>query len=84
MADPVGGNLKAVFKECDEPTDEDYNPEWGRLELQMAIPRESHEDVGNREKNGGFHGEQEEISGNRGAGLGIILLLGALEVKTES
>jgi hypothetical protein len=41
----IGGDLKAIFKERDPPTDEDYF-EQGRLPvLQVAVPGECHENV---------------------------------------
>jgi hypothetical protein len=58
VADAVGGHLKAVFDKCDEPTDDDGVQEGAVLELQMTVPREGHEYVGDRKQNNGFHTEK--------------------------
>ncbi len=53
-ADPVGGNLEHIFKEGYSPTSEDDKRQ--RLAahvLQMAVPCERHENVGEEKQNDG-------------------------------
>ena len=52
-ADAVGGNLAAVFGQCQQPRQEDDDIEWGiacddvdLLQLQVTVPGEGHEDIG--------------------------------------
>ena len=54
-AQAVSGNLEAVLKEGDAPTDEDDLPQRFMTEPQVAIPGEGHEDVGDDEQNNGPH-----------------------------
>ena len=44
-ADAVGGDLKDVLKERDSPTDNDHQRERLALVLQVAVPRDGHENV---------------------------------------
>ena len=53
--DAVGRHLEAVFEKSDAPTDENDLPQRLLAELQVAIPGEGHEDVGEGEKNDGPH-----------------------------
>ena len=48
-ADAVGGDLEAVFKQRDSPTDEDDLPESLLAEAEVTVPGKSHEDVGDGE-----------------------------------
>ena len=47
--DTVGGNLKAILKECHTPTNEDNSEHTvalqARLKGDMAIPRKGHKDI---------------------------------------
>jgi len=52
----VGGNLKAVFEECDPPTYQHHLPESHVLMAQMTIPGERHENIGNQEQENCEHG----------------------------
>ena len=54
--DAVGGDLQAVLKEGDAPADENDLPQRVLAIFQMSIPGNSHEDVGEDEKNDGPHG----------------------------
>lgn len=51
-AETVGGNLGAIFKECQSPRKEDDQNKWPAggdlhlLKLQVAVPGECHEYVG--------------------------------------
>ena len=56
-ADAVGRYLAGVFEECQEPADEDddvercvVRDELHLLQLEMTIPSEGHEDVGDDEQ----------------------------------
>jgi hypothetical protein len=44
-ADAVGGNLKAVFRKCDQPTDQDDLGQRSLPVFQVSVPGEGHEDV---------------------------------------
>jgi len=55
MADTVGRNLKAVFRKRYQPAYKDYPYKGFILEFQMAVPGKGHKDIGNRQKNDGFH-----------------------------
>jgi len=55
-ADAVGGNLKTVFEKGDAPAGEDDLPQRFAALLEMAVPGEGHEDIGNDEKNDGAQG----------------------------
>ena len=50
-ADAVGGYLETVLKQRDAPTDEDHLPQSLIAELQVAVPGNGHEDVGEDEQN---------------------------------
>jgi PLP dependent protein len=56
-ADAVGRHLEAVFEQGDSPTDQDDLPKSFLAELQVAVPGEGHEDVGEDEKNDGPHNQ---------------------------
>jgi len=45
-ADAVGRDLEAVFEEGDQPADQDHFVEWDFAELQVSVPGEGHENVG--------------------------------------
>lgn len=49
VPDPVGWYCKAILKKRDPPTDQHNNPEGLIRELQMPIPGEGHEDVGQQQ-----------------------------------
>ena len=50
-ADPVGGNLKAVFKKGDAPGNQDRKPKWTVLKIfEMAVPGVGHERIGSGKK----------------------------------
>jgi hypothetical protein len=56
VTDAVGRDLKAVFKERDEPAYE-YNSQEGSIFIfQMTIPGEGHEEIGNGEQQDCLHG----------------------------
>ena len=57
-ADAVSGHLETVFEECNHPTDNDNLPECDLAELEVSIPGECHEDVGNREEDDSSHAER--------------------------
>ena len=46
MADPVSRHLKAVLHERDEPAHHDGDPQGRAFVLQVAVPREGHENIG--------------------------------------
>ena len=52
-ADAVRGDLKAIFEESDAPAGENNLPERFAAVFEMAVPGESHEDVGNGEQSDG-------------------------------
>ena len=54
-APAVGGNLETVLGKRDQPTDEDRDRQWRLLEFQVPVPREGHEDVGDRQQQNGEH-----------------------------
>jgi hypothetical protein len=54
-ADPVGGHLETVFEESDAPTGENDIPERFAAILEVALPREGHEDVGDGEQQDRAH-----------------------------
>ena len=55
MADPVGRNLETVFDQGDGPADQDDFPEGRVLELQMAVPGDRHENIGNGQEENRNH-----------------------------
>jgi hypothetical protein len=55
VADPVGGHLKAVLDESDQPAYEDNLPQRTALEFQMTVPRKGHEHVGHDQKDNRSH-----------------------------
>jgi hypothetical protein len=57
MADAVGRDLQAVFEKRDAPRDQDHGDQAGGFEFEVAVPCESHEDVG---------GDQQEDCGQGG------------------
>lgn len=54
-AKAVGGYLKAVFKQCDAPTDENDLPQGFVTEPEVAVPGEGHKDVGKDEQDDSPH-----------------------------
>src|SRR5713101_1817057 len=54
-ADAVRGHLETVLEERYPPADHDYFPERLAAEFQVAIPCNSHEDVGDREQQNSSH-----------------------------
>jgi hypothetical protein len=64
-ADAVGRHLQAVFKERDRPADEDDFPKRDVFVLEMAVPRERHEDVGTNEQDDCPHGCRMRLNGTR-------------------
>jgi hypothetical protein len=65
-AEAVCRHLKEIFKKCERPARDDHQPERFVLELQMAIPRERHEDVRDEEQQSGDH---DSLAVAAGAGL---------------
>src|SRR3989338_3197943 len=51
----VGRHLETIFREGDQPADQNGEHERGIFILQMPIPREGHEDVGNDQEDDGCH-----------------------------
>ena len=49
-AEAIGGDLEAVLKEGNGPTDEDDLPERLVAEAEVSVPGKGHEDVGDGEK----------------------------------
>src|SRR5690606_32253699 len=68
VADPVGRHLEAIFQQGDGPARQDDHEHWRRLELQMAVPGEGHEDVGQQQQADGGqwngHGAPEDVGQN--------------------
>ena len=56
-ADAIGWDLKAVFKKGNAPTGQNNFPESLAAVLEMAVPSEGHEDVGDSKKEDGSHEE---------------------------
>lgn len=60
VADLVGRNHEAILYQSNPPRDENDNIKWpvlrntGSLQLQMTIPRDGHEDVGDDQKQNGY------------------------------
>lgn len=54
-APAVGGDLKAILEEGDEPTDEDNLPEGGVFVAEMAVPGDGHEEIAGGEEQDGLH-----------------------------
>ena len=57
IADAVCRHLEAILEEGDSPADQDDLPKRLLTKLQVAIPGDGHEDVGEDEKNNGPHFE---------------------------
>ena len=55
VADAVGRHLETIFREGDQPADQDGERERSVLVFQMPVPREGHEDVGNDQEDDGCH-----------------------------
>jgi len=55
MAYPVGRDLETIFDKRYKPAYQDYPYEGFSLEFQMAVPRESHKYIRDRQKNDSFH-----------------------------
>src|SRR5579864_6970038 len=55
IADPVCGNLKAILEEGNQPAHDNCEEERGLAILQMTIPGDSHEYVGENKQQYGFH-----------------------------
>ena len=51
----VRGYLKAIFNESDHPADEDCDPQGRLPEPEVAVPSESHEDIGDSQQDDGSH-----------------------------
>ena len=54
-ADAVGGHLETILKESDAPAGEDDLPKPLAAILEVAVPREGHEDVGDRQQQDRAH-----------------------------
>src|SRR5712691_649027 len=57
IAQPVGWHLKAILEEGDEPADQHDGIDRRGAELEVAVPRESHEDIGHDEQSDGEHSQ---------------------------
>src|SRR5688500_13745259 len=55
VPDAVGGDLKHVLGEGDQPAHKDDQPEGGLLVIEVPVPRERHEHVGDRQEDDRFH-----------------------------
>lgn len=62
-ADAICGNLKTIFEKRDAPAGEDHFPERFAAVLEVAVPCEGHENVGNGQQNNGAH------EAHRGSGI---------------
>ena len=49
VSHPIRWNLETIFEKRDPPACENHDPERFGSELQMPIPREGHEAIGNNE-----------------------------------
>jgi hypothetical protein len=47
--------LEKILEEGEPPTGDNRDPKRRTLKLQMTIPGQVHEEVGNREQENGFH-----------------------------
>lgn len=57
VTETIGGDLETVFEERDGPTGDDDQPERFFVELEVAVPRDGHEEVGDaQQKDGAQHG----------------------------
>jgi hypothetical protein len=67
MADAVGGHLEEVLEESDAPADGDGEEKGLGFEvLEVGIPSEGHEEVGDEEEADGFGEGHGEVLGGRG------------------
>jgi hypothetical protein len=58
VADSVGGNLKAVFKKRNAPTDENdfrQRDAFGLKPFEMTVPRHRHKQIGNDKQDNRLH-----------------------------
>jgi hypothetical protein len=62
VADAVGGNLKAVFGEGNQPADYDCGNQRRPAVFQMAVPGDSHEDIRANQEKDSFHGAENGIT----------------------
>jgi hypothetical protein len=49
--------LKTIFRERDQPAHDDRGKKRRLAIFQVPVPGESHEDVGAKKKQNGFHGD---------------------------
>src|SRR3979490_20294 len=54
-ANPVGGDLQAVFKEGEPPADQDHLPQRHLTQLRVPVPRKRNKDVRADQKQNGPH-----------------------------
>ena len=74
VADAIGGDLKHILEEGDAPTGEDGDKEgFGFHVLEVGVPSEGHEEVGDEEESDGFgddHGKRCLQAGAGATGFG--------------
>jgi hypothetical protein len=56
VADAVGGNLKTILGKGDQPAYQNHQKYRFIFEFQVAVPREGHKDVRDRQQQNRFHG----------------------------